>query len=497
MAEQVVLADLRINSAGVAQGISQANQAFASGQRGLQNFGRSASQAAGFTDTLTTKLFSLRSIATKLGAGFGIAGAAFAAANALFDLGKQLVMSTTFMKNLAEAATDLWKKLVEGEEVIGRLARKSEEFWKGTGVNSMQENLRKQDELRQKSFEGFNMVAKEGEATAEQWRAAAADIDAAKKGLVQLQIEAAKTGKIPLGPEARAAARAMGGPLQSGVSAVSLGEDLGKFGTSSEVLQQQNEKRKEAIKLAREEADITSTLNAIIFENAQARQLYNSAVEEALSPAERNKAILDVTAEAMERAKGVTELTGEAFAALSDSFGEMNERIKEMQEELVKLAEAMTKVDIFQSAAIGFAQVIAESFSSSSKTMRRALHDMLADLAKMYFVKAIENVALGIMASTPWGQTAGLGDPAPYFASAKLWGLAAVAAGSASAAIGGGGGGGGSRGGGGGGGLASAAAGRGGPNVTIVINGSLMGTNRDELARELKGLLEKAEDDGA
>ncbi len=501
MAEQVVLADLKINSAGVAQGINQANQAFAQGQRGLQNFGRAAAQSASFTDTLTTKLFSFRSMALKLGAGFGIAGAAYAAANALFQLGKDFVMSTQFMKNFTAAATDWYNAMVKGETQTERLARKSKDFWQGTGVGSMQEALQKQAELQEKIFTGFNAVRAEADATREQWRAATAEIDAAKRKLVEVQVVLAKGGVQGVTPEMRLSAGANQPKLLPGAS-VNLSEsELSMFGATSGALQKEAEDRKKLAKAAEEEADALRDLNLARMDLARSIQLYNSATEQSVRDLESGRATLEFYDESVltlrDHLDALTVATKAAFGAL-EKPPETNALIDWLEGLNASVDKAAVQVAVIEAAMTAAVSSLGAAFSSGEFSAKTFLATMMQSVSQACFALSAMFAAAAIAASTGIGAAVVQGTPAQLGAAAAGFFAAGVAAGAIGGAIGRGGASSGGRGGGGGGGLVGASfAGAGGPNVTIVINGSLMGTNRDELARELADLVETARSDGS
>lgn len=174
----------------------------------------------------------------------------------------------------------------------------------------------------------------------------------------------------------------------------------------------------------------------------------------------------------------------------------------DLREAFRNFADSMStdqaKWEAFQTALAAVANEISQAFLEGGVTMKQAIVEILKSLARLLITYAVTFTALGIAASTPWG-AAFLGPPMPYFKAAATFAVGAVLAGGAARALSGGGGG---REGGGGsrnaGGLGSpAAGGRGGPNVTVVVQGSLLGSDPNELARSIAKLISTAQADGA
>jgi hypothetical protein len=157
-------------------------------------------------------------------------------------------------------------------------------------------------------------------------------------------------------------------------------------------------------------------------------------------------------------------------------------------------------MDAFTVASSGIGNALAEGVISGQAAMKQAIAGMLADLSRMFFVRSIESLAVGILASTPYGQALGLGPPSTYYAASAEFAGAAILAGGAARAIGGGGGGGGAHGGGhgGGGGTRFTGAGSGGgTSIVVNLNGPTIGLDENRLARYLARVINKNQGDGA
>lgn len=195
----------------------------------------------------------------------------------------------------------------------------------------------------------------------------------------------------------------------------------------------------------------------------------------------------------------IDRIVNDAIPDLVDGMDVATERWQAFWEVMAEGSEMQRiQMDALLIGTAGIGNALAEGAISGRKAMKEALAGMLKDMARMLMVRAIESLAVGILASTPYGQMLGLGPPEPYFAAAAKFAAGGLAAGVAARAIGSSAGGGSSRGGSGGGrGADSGMAARGGSNITIIVQGSMIGTNPDSLARDLNRLITTNKTDGA
>lgn len=161
---------------------------------------------------------------------------------------------------------------------------------------------------------------------------------------------------------------------------------------------------------------------------------------------------------------------------------------------LAQLDPAMAKFDLFMTAMQAVGNAIASAFLESGVTAREAVADLLKTIARVAITYALIFAAAGVAASTGLGSALLVGTPHQFFHAAALFAAVGVGAGLASKAIGGSEGGS-ERAASGGGGTATQT--RGGSNVTVIVQGSLMGTDENTLARSIRALLTTAEADGA
>lgn len=147
--------------------------------------------------------------------------------------------------------------------------------------------------------------------------------------------------------------------------------------------------------------------------------------------------------------------------------------------------KSVLKVQALQSAMAVLGDTVAKVGQGGGITFRGFAADVLNATAQMLFAFGAALIAKGFLTDNP-----------VYIQQGIIAGAAGVAAAAAAGALsrqGGGPGGGGSRRSVGGGGTGSGVS----RSVTVVVQGSLMGTDRNELARELKRLIATAEQDGA
>lgn len=199
----------------------------------------------------------------------------------------------------------------------------------------------------------------------------------------------------------------------------------------------------------------------------------------------------DLHAEIVDMFQPVEELAL-GFEDLSESMGQIREQDigPVFEEEILPiLDEAAAKLDIMTSAATAFGQAFSSALFEAGTSLKEALAEQLTALARAMTAYALTSVALGALASTPWG-AAVLGPAPPYFKAAALFGIAAAGAYGVAAAFGGG------RGGNqrdavGGTAVAAAGAGGGGRTININVNGSIVGSDPNQIADWIQDVLDK------
>lgn len=133
---------------------------------------------------------------------------------------------------------------------------------------------------------------------------------------------------------------------------------------------------------------------------------------------------------AYERLRASLIKGGATNAAIAE-FDNLNRHLLKVHDTVVALQEGM------QLMARSLGDNISKAIFEGGVTMKQALAEMFRDLARLYIVKSLESLATGILASTPWGQMLGLGNPGPYYLAAEVYGALAGMAGAAALAVGG------------------------------------------------------------
>jgi len=133
-------------------------------------------------------------------------------------------------------------------------------------------------------------------------------------------------------------------------------------------------------------------------------------------------------------------LTKEQIEKLGLAFTKVTAEAKPFEEMILQAEKHFTKAQFAAEAMTmgieAMAAAMTEALVGGGKSFREAMADMMKSLAQMAFVYALWNLALGIMASTPWGAAIGLGPPSTYFKAAAAFGVVGVAAAGAARALG-------------------------------------------------------------
>lgn len=495
MADTLVLASLQVDASGVVSGMGASNRALGQGERALENFGRSGKRVESMTGLLVTKMFSLRSALLAVTRVLGIAGIVLALAHAVVSLTKEVITSTTWFKQAAAAVTDWWQALVHGEDSLGRLSRKLEEHSKGTGVESIGGDLKRMQELLEKR--ATLPLAR----TPEEVRVRRIELEKYNKEIEQLAINLGKVGISArqvgaLEDFQRAIAQGQGGALKSGTTVDMTTGELVPQRTLDKEAAEEAKKRAEALRRLTQ-AQTAANAAALIGRNESMAQLM--AVDDWMV------ALRQLQDQAEGLVPGVA-LMADEMQIFSDMIKQADANTKAWMDSLSGFEEqffasfsgldpALAQFDLFNAALQGVAQTMATTLVHGTEDGKRAIAGLLEQISAMCFTYSLMFAAMAIGATTVAGAAALGGTPSQFGKAAAGFAAAGVAAGLAARALGGGGGGG--REGGGGGGAAGAqAAPASARTLTIVVQGSVIGTDPDDLARELLRLQRTATGDG-
>jgi hypothetical protein len=419
VAERIVLADFVVDTRGIVQGMRASDDAMARSRGAVKTMASTAEVAA-------AKLFSLRSAALKLAGAFGFAGVAFTAANAVATLTKDLITSTTWFKNAAAAIDEWYSAIIKGEGAFDRLSAKLKGVNAIDTIASLMGARTQRDTAAAAVAAGpnRNLPSRAGEALGGPMgplgmlgAAVGAMFPGGPDKQAGLAFESAKIAVKDLDTEINNLARTF---LAAGGNLAALEAATGEAFEGMFPLP-----NPEAAKMAADAAE------------KQAREFAKAAAEAAR---------LQETLDSIQLPEGGNLLVALGFEGVTEELRALDEiliegsnplveleigavnaalAMQKLNEEMVAASEKAAKLEVMQAIAQGFAGAIADAFFESGNSLREAIGSMLKDLAKLFLVKAIENTALGIMASTPWGR-AFLGEPAPYFKAAAVFGIAAA-----------------------------------------------------------------------
>jgi hypothetical protein len=538
----LVLASLTIDSNGVVGGIASSTQAFQQGEAALKKFGTSQSTLGINTDKLVSRLTGFKQAFLSLTSVISVSGAVLALASALRTLITDLVSSTTWFKKASDTATDWYNAIVKGETASQRLTRQLQEMNKAAGITN--------DKLDQQAH--LNILLEKRQELMDKMTG----VDKAKASATAV----ATTMSIPGGHLLGAAgALFFGGPGGGGPpSAEALGvmqhnldeinkeigvtqsKLAGTFRSESDIAAETKRIAAET-KAWRDEAQkINDAAGLFMAQMDSAEQSVKEFQEFFGADTGEGKAFAFAGISDPAEFAGQMQSIQQSINVLNESFGqgritaeqydlglhnltdklvalgftaeESNAKLQEFGASLTlvrppetdpwidwqnsvtsALTAAQLKADLAASAMSAFAGTMTSAFTGQPTSLKKFLANMLEAMVPVL-------VGYGSIALV----AALLGDHSK-FAVAGIAFAAAAAAGAAAKALGGGGGSvSGDRGGGhhGRGGEIAAPLTTGvqapnNPAVTIVVQGSMIGTDPDNLARDLTKLINTATNDGA
>jgi len=460
MADQLVLASVTIDANGVVSGMAQVNAAVDQSATAVNKFSGETRQAASFSDTLVERMFSLRHAAIALLGSFTLAGVILE----MTHLTAEILKSTDAWKEASEAAGDYWKKIVEGETQAQAQLRHTADILKAAGVSggmgSMAEQVRgiveAKQNIMQLLFGDQEMTSKEraGRATLAEF-----EVDSLNRALIELQKQS--------GLSLEAFQKIFKVDLGQGTRAIRVPEDQG--GTPRDT--------KPGTNTPRGAFPATRVPDAGSFD-AQFAEFPNELRPFANELDEVDQKVIALTQSAKNwKAQGASGMA-ETWKSLTDGLKPVNDELLTAQERITKLTKLHDEMS--QEFVIGQdmvnAAVAAGVISQGAAT--RASMAMLAAMATingmMELAKAVASLAVpDVRAAVLHKIAAGL-----FFATAAFYGKGAIFGGAS-----GGGGGGGVGYGGGVTPIAAAQNQRAAPNVTVIVQGSMVGTSKEQIQR--------------
>jgi len=504
VAESLVLANLIVDPSGVVAGIKQSNAALGQGDAALKKFGDGQRGLGNATDLVINRMFSFRAALVAVTRVLGIGAVILTLANALKDLVVDLVTSTEWFKSAKSAVTDYWMALAHGEDTIQRTARHMKDLLSGTGIDSATGTVAKLDELKQKRKELVDQMSSTPKGLARMLMGE--DLEAVNKGIDDLTVKMLKMGATAKQVGSVTEVQNLftrlgaGGTLQPGTSA---NLKTGEIEPPAAPL-----KNQEA--LASETASIQA-LNLIIFENARARQLSSSQLTDQLQLYKEGQFAIEwfgaaigavdsttgTFSETLNLNAGAWESVGDAAKDSAAMVASASSTISESMAEAQKASELyQAALDVSTQSASMFASGLAEAAVTGSVSWKKLIGDMLMNMGTMLLAMSLVATVRALLGEENQWATAVYS----AIAATVVLGFArAMGAGRGGASSGGGGvGGGWSR----GGNAATASDSKpllshNKPSMTINVQGSIIGTDPDNLARDLARLINTAQADGS
>lgn len=533
MGEAVVLADLWVDSKGVISGINESDRALAKGGASLNRFGATSRGLSTALDTTVTRMFSLQKAALGLGGALGIAGVVLSLANAVKTLVSDVISSTEWFRRSKEAVTDWYREIIKGEDAVDRLSRKLGD----TSTFSLVTSLRSLQDDRRRIIEELQDVPSGGilaRGLLLDLKSIDTKIDETVMKLRLLGATSreigASAGTVPRGvaPSGGAFqvspfAAAGGAALLPSRTDIGLLEDIhDKFMLVGKILNSANAATiqaaeairhsglsaaaREAARVAKELAAVDREMRQMITTGREAMFFGPEYLEQSAREADRyfsalesGAVFLDQFDRNMERTRLNTQLLSDIMGFTTTKIQEFSAAIPQSVESIVTFSDSLKEMleditltnlqlDVFSAASAAFAHGVSDAAIRGGGSIKKILGDTLAAMVPVFLAYGAMGLVKGLLFDDPKG-----------FAAAKVAFPAAAAAALAARALGAGQSYGQERSDRGGSGGVGAATSQPQPdrNVTITIHGSIIGTNPDDLARELLRLQRTAEEDGA
>ena len=463
MAETVVIANVLVDSKGVTSGIDKSNKALKKGEAAAKKFGKTLKVQEGITQKFGKELINLRSALTSIAGTIGILAVLSAIAIALKNVVVELISSITWFDKLGESIRDTWRAFALGETALAAMGRKLKKF----GIVDLFEVREQYRELtrQQKVFQETLERGSKAELIS------IPNPFAPGQSFNFIKFEKLSKDDIPLMRKELGLVTDRIKKFEETLFGAAEGFDAFGFAGIA--------KPKEVTEAIDKARKALAVFEGVIATNPKLTALMNQGIDNLI----RKLLSLKLTAEEVAEALGI------AFAKPEKTFDDM----------IASMAGSMDKATIlfnmFQTAARGVANAIAQALLEGGVSMKQAIIGILKDMARMMITYAVMWLAFAAMATTKVGAILLGGTPAMFLKGALLMFVAAAAAGAASAALGGRGAGSESASGNVPEGAPGSQGTRTNPIVTVNVDGFV--GNENELARSIAKALATATADGA
>lgn len=137
MAQEVTLANVRLDSSGVVTGVEKGDEALKKGATQVEKYGKKVEQQAGNVKEFSNKLFDMKGALLGLGSAIGLTAVFAAVAVGLKTLLMTVLANIEAWQDFKAAVEDTYRSLVQGESDVDRISRKMEDVVTGAGVRGV------------------------------------------------------------------------------------------------------------------------------------------------------------------------------------------------------------------------------------------------------------------------------------------------------------------------------------------------------------------------
>ena len=483
MAEDVVLARLKVDSKGVTKGVNEAGDALAQGADDVQEFGDKTEQASGSSKSFAGSIFDLQGALTGFAGAIGLV----AVASILATVTRELVTNSEAWKASTIAIRDFFGELVLGEGVAEKVSRGLERSRERASVVVPELILKQRiktvfDEIEvQKKLRDELLKSRDAqEATGFLIGETTQRIQEINTAHGTFFIKSTKTNK----------------------AISTFNREIEDANISITAMQKNfSDLQIEIANVRGANVNVTSSI-VELQDKLEKTKIATIAYLEPIGDLKVGFAELDnpfkLFDEHLDNQIKKWEALNEEVRKYSIKLRNLLQIMGPVKEATDEIVEA-TKLQVVafraaESAAASAGAGIANAFFEGGQTFSEVISGMLKDLARFLIIESLMWVARAIIAATSPAGAAIYGPAGPLLTGAAKLAAAAALAGVAAKAIGGGGGG---EAQGPGAPFAPAVGGGQSFNVTVIVQGSLLGQTEDQLGRDIITLIRKAASDNA
>lgn len=528
----LVLANLTIDSSGAVGGIAQFSKASRTGEIALKSFGEAGERSSGMLGGFVERLFSMEHAMSLVTRVLSVGHLAFLPV--IFTVERaveEVVKGTDAFKAIAQSFNDFVEDLKGGDDVISRVGRHLKDLG-GEDPVTMLNKLKELVDQRKKILAELASIRPGPEVlplvpASERmgWQTALPGAGKEFDAVVQ-----ALHGKLALLEQD--VSKTIDGLTKSGVTAAAIleatGEKVGqvipsleeKIATATRV----SVTGKDPVTEAKEFADATlKTADALGKEGAASAlaaekwRVYNVVHKDAIDEGQKAYDVIlsqikilrefdQATAKTADMTKLLNDVLETAAKDWAKSHAAFTDFAVGLKDKLNDVHLAKLALDGLGQAASVMGGLLANAFAGVKESVHQSVANLMLDLSRMAFAYSLFCLAAAAVSSTLAGAALMGGSPHQFLVAAALFAAVGAAAGLAARALGAGNASGAGASGSSGGRrnrdttgtqAASIFSNPNRPTVTINVQGSMFGTDPNNLARDIAKLVTTAQMDGA